>query len=95
MAIEYLHDAIRASSGQDVKITAIITDNEGAEITSNCKLALWNGNEVIFETEGEYNDGEWTFVIPADLTINLHGRYFYAVSNNELDLSFRQPIYLI
>ena len=95
MAIEYLHDAIRASSGQEIKITAEITDNEGKDIETACKLSLWNGNEVIFETEGTCNDGEWTFVIPADLTINLHGRYFYAVSNNDLDLSFRQPIYLI
>ena len=95
MAIEYLHDAIRASSGQDVRIAAKITDNEGAEITSACKLTLWNGNEIICETEGECVNGEWAFIIPESVTIELHGRYFYTISNNGEHLAFRQPIYLI
>lgn len=94
MQIEYLGDYSRASSGQDVRIEAIITDN-GDVVATNCQISLWNGTDVIFETDGEYNDGVWAFVIPASVTIELHGLYYYAISNGGEYVDVRQPITII
>jgi len=94
MEIDYLGDYSRASSGQDVCIEADITEF-GEVITDNCILTLWSGTDVIYECCGEYLGDQWAFVIPASVTIELHGRYFYAVSYGGEYIDVRQPITII
>ena len=40
--IEYLYDAVRASDGEDMTITATIRDNDGTAITDGCALRIFD-----------------------------------------------------
>lgn len=96
MALEYLYDCIRATSGENVSIDAEITDFEGGQITDGCSLALYDlYGATITTVDGTYSqqDGMWRFDIPANATENLHGRYFYCVLRNHVGLNFSTPIY--
>ena len=96
--IEYLYDAIRASSGQNINIYADITDDNGNPIAEGCRLNLFSPDkEFIASFEGviDENLGEWKFSIPAEATTGLKGRYFYCISYFNTSLCFKQPIYLV
>ena len=93
--IEYLYDTIRATSGQDICVCAQITDDNGVDITEDCSLGLHDDDNVIAFVSGTYTDGEWDFIIPADLTKGLHGRYWYYITHDASMLCFKQPIYLV
>lgn len=95
MAITIIGEVTQASSGQDITILADITDAEGAKIARECFIELWQGNNAIYKANGAYNGEIWAFTIPADVTIDLHGRFFYAISNNEHNLCEIKPIYII
>lgn len=96
MALEYLYDCIRATSGEKVSIDAKITDFDGAPVTDGCSLALYDYNgATLASVEGKYipEDKTWQFNIPAASTAKLHGRYFYCVLRNHLCMNFQTPIY--
>ena len=95
--IEYLYNAIRACSDTDIEIVAKITDVKVVFIVYACILSLYAEDELITSIQGIYDneDGFWRFVIPADKTKGLKGRYFYSISRNNSNLSFKQPLYLV
>ena len=91
----YLHDVKQAASGQDVNINVYMTDENGAHITSDSFIELWNGVLMLYKGKGEYNGTYWTFTIPADVTMVLHGRYYYAICNEEHDINDITTLYII
>ncbi|MBE6782959.1 MAG: hypothetical protein E7536_02990 [Ruminococcaceae bacterium] len=93
--IEYLYDAIRATAGLDIAITANITDDEGAPITEGCSLMLSDDNTDITMATGYYDGEIWEFNIPASSTVGLSGRYWYCIYYNDNTLCFKKPIYLM
>lgn len=96
--IEYLYNAIRATAGQDITISAEITNDEGGIITSGCHIMLFNPDKELIDTfDGEYNadDKEWNFTIAAKATEGLHGRYWYCICYHNSNLCFKEPIYLV
>ena len=95
MATEFLYDAIKAVAGEDINIGAQITDVEGNNITSGCSLIFIDKDlNTIAEYAGTYADAEWTFVIPAEATKGMEGRYWYRIKYNGGALSFAAPIYM-
>lgn len=93
--IEYLLDAIRATAGNDVEITAIIEDATGAPITDNCHIMLFDKERKLLSTfDGNYHgDSVWTFKIPAQETKGKLGRYWYKICTPDTSLCFSQPLY--
>ena len=91
--IEYLYDAIRATSGDDIGIAANITDETGEE---NCNLKLFDEKDNLIATvDGIKIDDFWDFTIPKVITSELHGRYFYCIYNKTEKMQFKQPIYFV
>ena len=96
--IEYLYDAIRAHAGNDLVISAEITDVLNEPIVEKCVLWLHDKDKetMIAEIKGQYSEEEgWTFTIPAELTEGLEGRYWYCIRHEGTSLCFKQPIYLV
>lgn len=95
--IEYLYDAIRAHAGNDITISAIVTDDEGKDITENVSLVLHDKDRktMLAEFQGTFTEGEWLFLIPAEHTKGLNGRYWYCVTHKGSALCFKQPVYLV
>lgn len=96
--IEYLYDAIRATGGQDIVVSAVIVDVNNTPIPSGCTLSLYDDRAEIYQVEGDYylDNNEWQFVLPADATKDLpKGRYWYCVCYNSQGLNFKQPLYLV
>ena len=93
--IEYIYNAIKATAGEDITIAASITDDNNQPITSGCTLEIFDDEEVLVTIDGVYADDLWSFVIPADATINLKGRYWYTINNQYFSLCFKDPIYLM
>lgn len=96
--IEYLHNAIRATSGEDIEIMADITTKTGEPITEGCHLMLYDKDKeaLVVTIDGEYLEGtEWLFNIPAEITKGLYGRYWYCVCHHEDKLCFKEPVYLV
>ena len=93
--IEDLYDAIRATAGNDVEITATIQDDTGALITDNCHIMLFDKERNLLSTfDGEYQgDGFWTFTIPATETKGKLGRHWYKICTPVSSLCFSQPLY--
>ena len=96
--IEYLYDAIRAESGHELDIVAVITDSQGAAITENCNLLLHDEDaaEVLYTAPGTFVDelGTWQFTVPANITKDLKGRFWYCVRHEHESMCFKQPLYL-
>lgn len=93
--IEYIYDAIRARAGEDITITAKLTDNEGNIIRDTCYLRLSdNDKNFIAKVKGVIVEDVVNFTIPADATANLIGRYWYCIGDEDTSYCFRQPIYL-
>ena len=98
MAIEYLYDCIRATAGQDICVCAVITDDSGEAITDGCKLMLSEGESdstLLTTINGDYDGEQWNFHIPAAVTHDLYGRYWYCVCRSDTKLCFKTPIYLM
>ena len=95
--IEYLHNAIRATAGEDITVSAKITDENGLPITTGFHLSLYSDNERLDSFSGKYSSGVWEFTIAADATTDLRGRYWYCIcsDNTHEKLNFKQPIYLV
>lgn len=94
--IEYLHNAIRATAGTPIVITAVITDDSESPIESGCCLGLHNDKEMMAMYEGTFNADTqlWEFAIPAEDTADLCGRFWYCIKHNDEMLCFKEPIYL-
>lgn len=95
--IEYIYDTIRATSGEEIVIAAKITDEEGADITENCHLMIYDELNMLFTVDGYYDssDGVWQFTLSEDLTKGYYGRYLYCICANDISLCFKKPIYFI
>lgn len=92
---EFLYDAIKAVSGEDINIGAQITDVDGNNITSGCSLLFIDKDfTIISECEGTYADGAWSFTIPAAITKGMDGRYWYRIKFKDTSMSFAAPIYM-
>ena len=93
--VELLYNAIKAVAGEDINILADITDSEGKDITSGCSIVfLGKDYSILGEYDCTYKNGEWTFNIPAAVTTDLKGRYWYSIKFDGGALSFAAPIYM-
>lgn len=93
--IEYIYDAIKAVAGQDISISAVITNAEGVAIEEKCSFMLHSDDSHVIMTPGDYlGEGLWQFNIPAEATSGLQGRYWYCIQHEGDNLCFKQPIYL-
>lgn len=94
--IEYLHNAIRAMAGADIVIEAKITDESGSIVTTGCKLMIHTPDEaMIAAIDGVCVAEVWQFIIPAELTEGLKGRYWYCIQHEGKPLCFKEPLYLV
>ena len=94
--IEYIYDAIKASAGQPIGITAKITKEDSEEITKDCNLILYDDEKMLIRVDGVYlGNSIWQFEVPAETTQDLKGRYWYSISHEDSDLCFKQPLYLV
>lgn len=93
--LEFLYNAIRATAGQDIAVSAIIEDN-GEPITEGCHIMLFDKDSVLLEmVAGEYiGEGLWSFRLPAELTKGRCGRHWYRICTPVESLCFKQPLYL-
>ena len=90
--IEYLFNAIRVSSGGVETITAKVNDKDGNPLTEGVKLVIYDDEELLMEVNGAYDDGIWYFTFAAK---GIEGRYWYGFVCDDIDLSFKQPIYFV
>lgn len=97
--IEYLYNGIRAHAGNDLTISAIVTNEAGEEITENITLVLHDKDRetMIYSVVGTYSEEakEMTFVIPREITKGKSGRYWYCITHEGNALCFKEPIYLV
>lgn len=93
--IEYLYNAIRATSGEAVTIAAKITDDNGGAITSNSCLEIYSDVELLETIKGNYDSEVWAFTIPEATTKELKGRFWYCIKSGDSSLDFKHPIYFI
>ena len=97
--VEYLHNAIRATAGEIIPISAIILGYNDQPITESCKIELFdNEGNLIKGIEGSHmGEGFWLFGIPKEVTEGLKGRYWYSIKHflDGNSLSFKNPIYLV
>lgn len=92
--IEYLHDAIRASTDADIIVNARIRTSQGADVSEGCRFIVEDDFKELFAIDGEYADGVWTFIIPAETISGMRGRYWYHIKDNYGNAySFSQPLY--
>jgi hypothetical protein len=97
MALNYLYNAIVASKGEETVISAVITDDEGALIADGCALRLYDKDCdcMLHRVEGMFDGEAWTFVLSAEQTQELKGRYFYCVCRHGKSLCGKEPIYFM
>ena len=92
--VEYFYDYIKVSAGEENVVCAMISEEDGTAIISNCDFTLYdNFGNILAVVEGIYYDepGYWAFAIPA---IEETGRYYYAIGNNGTELMFKKPFYV-
>lgn len=92
--VEYIFNTIRATAGEEITISADITDNSGEAITENCSFLLFDDEEVLYTALG-FLDEYWSFTIPAEVTEGKNGRYWYCINHGDVSLCFKEPIYLL
>lgn len=95
--IEYIYDAIKAVAGQEISISAVITDDTGVAIEDECVFVLHDiDGAMIAHADGEYlGDGLWQFNLAASVTSGMKGRHWYCIQHAKNNLCFMQPIYLV
>lgn len=93
--IEYLYDCIRANAGQEITVSAKLTNDDGSLITENCFLNLYDPDgEHFYSTPGTLIEELWIFSVPANITEGRKGRHWYCIGHNGSSLCFKEPIYL-
>lgn len=96
--IEYLHNAIRAVAGQEAEVQAFFANSDGTFISEGVAFMLHSPDgKMIAAVEGLFNTetGQWKFIVPADATKGLKGRYWYCFQHDGANLCFLQPFYLM
>lgn len=93
--VEYLYNAIRATSATDLLIAARVTDDLNNPITDGVELVIDLFNDTYLSIDGDYQDGTWYFAIPAEKFIDVKGRFSYCFKRYDEQLSFSQPFYLV
>lgn len=94
--IEYIYDVIKATSGEDITVSARITDEAGTCLTSGCGLRIFDKNEeFITRIDGDCDGEMWSFIIPGELTKDMKGKYWYCMCQDGKALSFKEPFYLV
>jgi hypothetical protein len=91
--IEYLYDTIRATAGADITITSRI--EEDGECVDNVGFMLHLDNEHAIVIPGELSGEVYQFVIPANVTAELKGRYWYCFCREGKPLCFKEAIYFV
>ena len=91
--IEYLHNAIRATAGADIEIVSKVT--EDSEPVLGVCFMLHTDETKMLAFPGELIDGIYKFIIPADVTKGLSGRYEYCLAKENQPLCFKEPIYFV
>lgn len=93
--IEYLYNAIIATAGEDITITAKIEDDSGHAVEA-CHLSLYDEQDnQLIKVDGVALDDVFNFTIPADATADIKGRYWYCICGHDnSSYCFNQPIYL-
>lgn len=92
--IEYLYNAIRASAGTHLTIAANVMDESGEAIKEGLKLVI-HLDENMVEIDGYFNQDMTLFEVPAALTKDLKGKYWYCIKHDDTQLCFKQPIYFV
>lgn len=94
--VEYLHDLIRASAGEDLYILARATDAYGEPI-AGCSFSVFKDKEKLFTVAGKAaEDNIWQFYIPAKTTDGLYGKYQYCICDDlDSSLCFKEAIHFI
>lgn len=92
--IEYIHNAVMTSAGEEITITAKVI-NELGEVIDGCHLSLFDNNDAtIVSTTGITTDDITQFTVPAEATKGLKGRYWYCICGHDnTSYCFKQPIY--
>ena len=94
--VEYIYDTVRATSGENFTICAVITDDDDVAITDNCYLALLDEDFTeLCKTYGAYDGEQWDFTVPDYITQGHTGRHWYKIGRNDIDLCFRTALYLV
>jgi hypothetical protein len=96
--IEYLYDAIRATSGQDVPVYATFANDDGTFVSEGVVFMLHkpDGSHLV-TVEGTCNmeTGQWTFNVPGEATKGHKGHYLYCFQQAGSNLCFLSPYYLM
>lgn len=94
--VEYLHDLIRASAGEDIDILVKAADAYGDPI-AGCAFSVFDDTRKLFTITGiPVDDYVWQFRIPADATRGLHGKFKYCICDHEeSSLCFKEAIHFI
>lgn len=96
--IEYLFNTIRATANEEIVITAKVTTPTGEPVEGGTHIGIYNdADERLVMVIGEEIDGVYEYTIPAILTKDLKGKYWYCICCNDTHKSycFKQPIYFI
>lgn len=91
--IEYLYDTIRATAGADVAIVTRITEDDAPLESVGLMLHISEDSAIVIE--GELIGDVYQFVIPAELTSGLKGRYWYCFCQEGQPLCFKEAIYFV
>ena len=93
--IDYIFDAIKAKAGEDIEVSAFITDEEDNFVTAGCSFVLYGKDgDKFYECEGTCSENMTCFVIPAEETKGLKGRYWYTINEDGKTMNFFKPFYL-
>lgn len=92
--IEYLHDVIKASSGDTETITAKITNEAGVIVTDSCSFCIYDDKKKLLEVSGKLIENIWNFTLDEKDTADFNGRYWYAICDCDGNaMNFKRPIY--
>lgn len=97
--IEYLYNGIRAHAGNDLTISAVVTNDAGEAVIEGVSLTLHDKDRdtMLYVANGTYSEEskELSFVIPKEITKGKSGRYWYCIQHEGNALCFKEPIYLV
>ena len=97
MAIEYLYDMVKATGGEDILITALITENDETAEAAGFHLYDQELTEIGY-SQGQLDENGlyFEFLVPGEVTKHLKGRYFYTICDGSGgSRCFYQPILIV
>lgn len=93
--IEYLYNAIRASAGTPITIAANVMDESGNAVKEGLKFVIHLEDDSMVMIDGYFNQDMTLFEVPAAVTKDLKGKYWYCIKQDNMQLCFKQPIYFV